>query len=101
VAAGPAAYIVALSPAVRPAAFLLAHELRKGGVAAELDYQDRSTKGQMKQAGRSGALYAAILGEEELATETVTLKDLRTGEELRLPRIQAVSSIVQAEEVRS
>ena len=54
----------------------------------------------MKQAGRSGARFAAILGDEELATGTVTLKDLAAGEERRVPRIEAIDSIVQAEEVR-
>jgi histidyl-tRNA synthetase len=38
-------------------------------------------KGQMKQADRSGARWAAIVGEQELATGRVTLKDLRTGEQ--------------------
>ena len=31
----------------------------------------------MKKADRSGAAYALILGEEELAAQTVTVKDLR------------------------
>ena len=95
-----AVYVVALTESAREPSFVLAHELRARGVAVELDYQQRSAKGQMKQAGRSGARFAAILGEEELATGTVTLKDLAAGEERRLPRIQATDSIVQAEEVR-
>jgi histidyl-tRNA synthetase len=95
------AYVVALSESARRPAFLLVHELRTRGVAAEQDYQQRSAKGQMKQAGRSDARFALILGEEELASGTVTLKDLAAGEETRLPRIQAIDSIVQAEEVEA
>jgi histidyl-tRNA synthetase len=95
---GLGAYVVALTETARGPAFMLAHELRTRGVAAELDYQHRSAKGQMKQAGRSGARFALILGEEELAADTVTLKDLAAGEETKLPRIQAIDSIVQAEE---
>jgi len=34
-------------------------------------------KAQMKAADKSGALIAVIVGEEELATDTVTLRDLR------------------------
>ena len=55
------------SDAGREPVFALAHELRTAGVAAELDYQRRSVKGQMKQAGGSGARFAVILGDEELA----------------------------------
>ena len=50
--------------------------LRARGVAVDLDYMERSPKGQMKQAGRSGARYAFILGEQELAERHVTVRDL-------------------------
>lgn len=95
---GPVAYIVALSDETRPEAFKLAHELRSRGLSADLDYAGRSTKGQMKQAGRSGARFALILGEEELARGSATLKDLGVGEERMLPRNQVVDVIVQVHE---
>lgn len=98
---GLSAYVVALGEAARSEVFLLAHELRTRGVAVDLDYQGRSAKGQMKQAGRSGARFAVIVGDEELVAGAVTLKDLTAGTELRVPRIQAIDSIVQAEEVRA
>ena len=46
----------------------------------------RSGKGQMKQAGRSGAHYAFIIGEQEMADGTVTVRDLRRGEETSVSR---------------
>jgi histidyl-tRNA synthetase len=95
---GPAVYIVALSDAAREPAFALAHDLRSAGVAAELDYQHRSVKGQMKQAGGSRARFAAILGDDELAAGAVTLRDLMGSSEERLPRIEAISRIVAAGE---
>ena len=42
-------------------------------------------KGQMKDADRSRARWAAILGEEELAAREVMLKDLESGEQERVP----------------
>jgi len=82
--ASPVVYLVALAESARSAVFRLAHELRQAGICADLDYVERSPKGQMKQAGRSGARYAFILGEEELATGVLTVRDLTTGEEQRL-----------------
>ena len=96
-AGGPTAYLVALTGEAREPVFLLAHELRRQGAAAELDLLGRSVKGQMKQAGRSGARYAVIVGDDELATGTLTLKELATGREKRLPRIDAMARIVEAE----
>jgi histidyl-tRNA synthetase len=94
-AASPVVYIVALTPAARDEAFALAHETRSRGVAVDLDYMGRSAKGQMKQAGRSGAGYAFILGERELLDSTVTVRDLATGEESLVPREEAVARVAK------
>jgi histidyl-tRNA synthetase len=87
----PVVYLVALTPEARREVFVLAHEIRAGGGGAELDYMTRSAKGQMKQAGRSGARYAFIVGEQELADRSVTVRDLASGEERPLSRTEAVS----------
>jgi histidyl-tRNA synthetase len=42
-------------------------------------------KGQMKDADRSGARWALILGSDELASGTATLKDLESGEQRSIP----------------
>ncbi len=87
----PVVYLVALTDEARREAFSLAHQCRSLGVAAELDYMSRSAKGQMKQAGRSKARYAFILGEQELADHVVTVRDLVSGIERSLPGQEAVS----------
>ena len=45
----------------------LVGELRRAGLAAVRAYDGRSLKSQLKQADRSGARYALIVGAEELA----------------------------------
>ncbi len=65
------------------------------GVAVDLDYVGRSAKGQMKQAGRSGARYAFIVGEQELLDALVTVRDLASGEEDTVPRTEAVARAAQ------
>jgi histidyl-tRNA synthetase len=52
-------------------------ELRRAGIAADLDLAERSFKGQMKQADRSGADVAVILDESGRATA----RDMDTGEQ--------------------
>ncbi len=89
----PAAYVVAVDDASRPEAFRLAHELRTTGAKVELDYVGRSVKGQMKQAAGTRARYAAILGEQELAEGSVTVRDMSTGAEERLLWEQAKAKI--------
>jgi len=93
---GPVVYVVALSDEGRDSAFSLAHDLRALGVATELDHMSRSAKGQMKQAGRSAAAYAFILGEQEIKNGSVTVRDLRSSEETTVERAQAVALAVRA-----
>jgi histidyl-tRNA synthetase len=94
------AYVVSVGESTRGEAFALAHEMRHRGIPVDLDYVGRSAKGQMKQAGRTGARYAVIIGETEMATGVVTLRDLATGEESRIPRSEAVALAEVASSVR-
>jgi len=41
-------------------------------------------KAQFKAADASGAKYAIIIGEDELANKTINLKNLQTGEQIRV-----------------
>jgi histidyl-tRNA synthetase len=91
----PTVYLVAMAETARAEVFALAHEIRSGGGRAELDYMERSPKGQMKQAGRVGARYAFIVGEDELANGTVTVRNLGSGSETRLARSAAVEMALQ------
>jgi histidyl-tRNA synthetase len=74
-------FVVSFKDEARPAAFACAQELRRAGVPADLDLAGRSPKGQLKQAGRSGARFAALLGLDELADGLVRLRDLSGGGE--------------------
>jgi len=57
-------------------ALAITNELRAGGIAADRAYEQRSMKSQMKAADRSGARFALIVGGDELANGTVTLRPL-------------------------
>jgi len=60
--------------------------LREMGTAAVSAPSDRSLKAQMREAGRLGFRYVAILGGDEVATGTVTLRDMHTGVQEKVPQ---------------
>ena len=62
-------------------AFALVTELRREGVAADFATGGRGLKGAMKAADRSGARYAVVVGERDLAEGVAQVKDLATGEQ--------------------
>jgi histidyl-tRNA synthetase len=73
---------------------LLVTELREDGMRAERTYGDRSFKAQMKAADRSGARFAVLLGTQEAERGAVAVKDLRSGEQVEVPR-QLVAGWIQ------
>jgi len=80
------------------AALAVCAELRRAGIGADRSFGGRSMKAQMKLADRSGARFAAIIGPDEAAAGTVTLRDLRGGDQDRqreIPRDDIVAEMTR------
>jgi histidyl-tRNA synthetase len=71
----------------------LAHELRQAALRTDRAFDGRSMKAQMKAAGRSGARVAVIVGSQEVADGTATVRDLGHGEQEIVPRDQVVERV--------
>ncbi len=75
----PDFHLVALGAEALPAGLLLAQELRAAGLGGECALTARSAKSQMRLADRLKPRYCLILGESELASGTVVVKNLGLG----------------------
>jgi histidyl-tRNA synthetase len=75
----PHAYLVALGAEPERASLVLAERLRSevSGIRLQTNAGGGSFKAQFKRADRSGARYALVLGEDELARGQIAIKDLR------------------------
>jgi len=91
-AEAPLDVFVAAFPETRGAAFDLVEKLRGAELSAELDFLDRGMKAQMKEAARSGARVAVIIGPDEWNRGAVTLRDLEAGRQEEIP----VENLVEA-----
>ena len=69
-----------------PEAMKLAAELRSAGIRAELYPEPDKLGKQMKYAAGKHVPFAAILGGDEIARGEVTIKNLKTGEQVSVPR---------------
>ena len=78
----PDVYMVAVGDAAMSRSFDIAERLRDRmpGLKVELNMGGGSFKSQLKRADRSGAAYAVILGEDEVARNEAGLKPLRDRE---------------------
>jgi len=53
----------------------------------------RGLKAQMRYADKMGARFVAIIGDDELAAEEATVKDMSTGEQTRIAQAELVTCI--------
>ena len=83
------AYIVSNSPSD---AFALAEELRAAGKNVEFDLTNKKFTKQLEKAGKV-ADFALILGEDEIKSGTVSVKDLKTSEQDTVKRSEVLNRI--------
>jgi histidyl-tRNA synthetase len=81
--AGLSAFVVYQSEAGKQAAFRLAESLRSNEISTDMSFGDRKLGKQLAAADKAGARFALILGDDEIASGSVTVKDLRNGGDQR------------------
>jgi histidyl-tRNA synthetase len=86
-------YVAYAGMGSRGAALRAAGRMRDSGVAVELPLRPAPLGKQLDEARRLGAAFAAIVGEREESSGTVTLRDLRTGVETSLGVEEAVRAV--------
>lgn len=91
-------YLLGMDGKSREKAFLLANELRRAGFSAETDLMTRSVKAQFRHAGKIGARFVAVIGENELNEGAAEVKDMQSSssekvkfEELRQYLLRRIS----------
>jgi histidyl-tRNA synthetase len=86
------AYIAPLSEALSPAALELARELRRSGLRIELGDGGFRLKKSF-ELGNKLARRIVLLGEDELQSGILTVKDFATGEQTKVPRTELVAAL--------
>lgn len=69
--------------------------LRKSGIAADMDFEGKSLKAQLRQADKSGTDYVAVIGPEEVQEAFVKLKHLVSGTEEKVKIAALTARIAQ------
>lgn len=81
VGAGPRVevFVVPIGDQARHRCVRLLKQLRDAGIRCDMSYGDRGLKGSMKAADRSGAPTVVIVGDEEVTTQTMQVKNMTQG----------------------
>jgi histidyl-tRNA synthetase len=93
ITAAPRAFIVAIGDEGRTAAWPLLRALRQAGLPAQMEFDARSVRAQMKRADRVAARVTLIVGGDELARGEITLRDMATGDQHAVARDAIVETV--------
>ncbi|MFC4913567.1 histidine--tRNA ligase [Actinomadura gamaensis] len=88
-------FAVPLGEAAERRVFELVAGLREAGIATDMPFGGKRLKGAMKDADRSGARFALILGERDIADGVVQLKDLASGEQAPVALADTISTLTE------
>lgn len=78
---------------VKIEAMKLAQQLRREGIAVNLEIMERGLSAQLKNAARTDAKLCIIIGENELERDIVLVKNMETGEQLEFEKNFVVTGI--------
>jgi histidyl-tRNA synthetase len=87
-------FIIPMGLPAKSAALKFAADLRSAGFKVELAFGDRALKTAMKTADKSGARYSLVIGEEELASGVVEVKEMTSGTAISV-RLDSLASALK------
>ncbi len=90
----PHLFIAALGLAAQNRAFQWVQDFRMQGVRAEMDFENRSLKSQMRRADKLGVSYALIVGDRELDEGGAVLRNMMTKDQEKVPLQDLIGFVV-------
>ena len=91
-------YIAPVGEEAKLKAIEIVNTLREKGIKADTDHVGRSLKAQMKYADKCGAGKVVVLGEEEMNTGIITLKDMQSNMSIEMT-IEELTGIIPEKEI--
>ena len=91
--AGIKVFVATVSSEDIPAAYKIINNLRENGISTETDYLNKSLKAQMRLANKLNVSYVLIVGQEELAEQKITIKNMTDGHQQAVP-LKEISSYI-------
>jgi len=88
-------FIVPIGDNAHRLAVSLLQQIRAAEIRADMAYGDRGLKGAMKAADKSGAKYAVVIGEDEVKSAQVQIKNLGESSQVQVALGDMVAHLIQ------
>lgn len=89
----PDFHMVVMGDEALERAFAMARLLRSKGFSGDFCHNGGGFKSQMRQAGKSGARFCLILGQDELTAGTIVVKDMDQGSQATVPQEDVAAAL--------
>ena len=86
-------YIVTIGDEAKTKSFKLLRELRYNHISADSDHLDRSVKAQFKYSDKINSKFTIVIGDDELANDSATLKNMQTSEQTTVKLSELVEEL--------
>lgn len=92
--------IITLSDVAPDFVYLLANKLRDNGINTSIDWSDKKVGDKIKSADKQGISYIVCVGEEEIKSNKLTIKELSSGKEVSL-ELDNIAHFIREERSKS
>ena len=92
-ASGLDVYVATIGEAAYKKGFEIVADLRKNGLATDLDYEEKSLKGQLRRADKCGVRFVVIIGEDEINKGKAAVRDMKTKQQKEVEFGDLVNSL--------
>ena len=86
-------FIATIGETAKTKSFKILKDLRSNHISADGDHLDRSMKAQFKYSDKINAKFTIVIGDDELANDTVTLKDMAKSEQTTIKLSEIVTEL--------
>ncbi len=88
-------YIAAIGTEAEKVALKLSHTLRQQRIKTDMEFAGRSLRAQMKTANKIHARYTILLGDNELARNTVVLRNMQSGDQSEISQMELMETLLE------
>ena len=92
---GADVFIAVMGEEAKAAGLKLMRELRKQGIAVQMDIMGRNIKNQFKYANRINARKTVVIGQDELEKNSFAIKDMATSQQVNVPMESIVEELMK------
>lgn len=81
----PTIFLIPLGEKAQQQCLRILHQLREFGIPSEMDFSGKKLNKAMQYANRINARYVAVVGDNEIETDEIELKEMASGAKVKTP----------------